>query len=180
MTIILTIQGCNRGRTATQGFIFQRKKNIVSFRIGTPSCPPFLGEPSPPQFVCTLSFWSKLKTLPLFLRAIQIVEFTKSIENIIIITLYTFRLNSVFTNGTCFDYMLPLMFLIFDIQEEWTWNISNNNIIKSDMCIKLKYIWISLDIYQHISCHAESKRRKKLTFNNQLWKYMKCLTSGSI
>ena len=26
------------------------------------------------------------------------------------------------------------------------------------MCIKLKYIQMSLDIYQHISYHAESKK----------------------
>ena len=34
------------------------------------------------------------------------------------------------------------MFFIFDVQEESTWNISNNDIIKSDVCIKLKYIWL--------------------------------------
>ena len=28
------------------------------------------------------------------------------------------------------------------------------------MCIKLKYIGISLDIYQHVSDHAEFKKRK--------------------
>ena len=39
----------------------------------------------------------------------------------------------------------------------------NENIIliKSDVCIKLKYIRIYLDIYQHKSCHAESKKKKK-------------------
>ena len=51
------------------------------------------------------------------------------------------------------------MFFIFDLQEEWTWNISNNYIIKSDECIKLKYIRISVDM----SYHAEAKKRKKLT-----------------
>ena len=65
------------------------------------------------------------------------------------------------------------MFFIFDIQ--WTRNISNNYINKSDVCIKLKYIQISSDICQHISCHAESK---KITY--QLCKYTKYLTSGSI
>ena len=49
------------------------------------------------------------------------------------------------------------MFFIFDMQEKWKWNISDNYIIKSDACIKLKYIQISLDIYQYISYHAESK-----------------------
>ena len=42
------------------------------------------------------------------------------------------------------------MFFIFDMQEEWKWNISNNYIAQSDLCIKLKYIWISLDIYINI------------------------------
>ena len=32
------------------------------------------------------------------------------------------------------------MFFIFGVQEEWTWNISNYYIIKSDVYIKLKYI----------------------------------------
>ena len=27
------------------------------------------------------------------------------------------------------------MFFIFDMKEEWTWNISNNYIIKSDVCV---------------------------------------------
>ena len=49
---------------------------------------------------------------------------------------------------------------MFDMQGEWTWNISNNYMIKSDVCIKLKYIQISLDIYQHISYHAESKKEE--------------------
>ena len=38
-------------------------------------------------------------------------------------------------------------------------------IIKSDVCIKLKYIQISLDIYQHISYHAESKQERNLLIN---------------
>ena len=41
-----------------------------------------------------------------------------------------------------------------DMEEEWTGNISNNYTIKSDVRIKLKYIRISLDIYQHISYSA--------------------------
>ena len=44
--------------------------------------------------------------------------YTKSIENIINIPLFTFRLNSVFTTGTFFGEILPLMFFIFDMQEE--------------------------------------------------------------
>ena len=52
------------------------------------------------------------------------------------------------------------MFFILGMQEEWTWNISNNYIIKSDVCIKLKYIQISLNIYQYISYQAEYKKRR--------------------
>ena len=44
--------------------------------------------------------------------------------------------NSLFSEGS----PPPLMFLLFDMQEKWTWNISNNYIIKSDVCIKLRYI----------------------------------------
>ena len=52
------------------------------------------------------------------------------------------------------------MFFIFDMQEEWKWNISNNYIIKSDVYIKLKYIQISLDIYQHISYVQNQKKEE--------------------
>ena len=52
------------------------------------------------------------------------------------------------------------MFFIFDMKEGWTWNSSNNYIIKSDVCIKLTYIQISSDIYEHISYQAESKKGK--------------------
>ena len=58
------------------------------------------------------------------------------------------------------------MFLLFDMQEEWTCNISNKYFNKSDVCIKLKYIWISsLDIYQHIFYHAESKKGRNQHIN---------------
>ena len=53
------------------------------------------------------------------------------------------------------------MLFIFDTQEEWTWNIPNNHINKSDVSTKLKHIQIFLDIYQHISYHAESKKEKE-------------------
>ena len=157
--------------------------------------PPAFSEGTPPFWVPPLSE-ANLKSYPLFLRTIQIgacklyymyyslkcrcyVSYcTKSIENIIIITFYTFRLNSVFTTDSL-DRHCHVMFFIFAMQEERTWNISNNYAIKSDVCIKLKYIRISLDIYQHISYLAESKKKKKkLTY--QLWQYSKCLTSGSI
>ena len=55
-----------------------------------------------------------------------VLYYTKSIENIINITLFIFALNSVFTTDNFFGYILPLMFFIFDVQEEWTRNISNN------------------------------------------------------
>ena len=57
------------------------------------------------------------------------------------------------------------MFFIFDMQEEWTWNISNNYIIKSDVCMKLKYIRISLDVYQHISYQAGSKQKEEINIS---------------
>ena len=53
------------------------------------------------------------------------------------------------------------MFFKFDMQEEWTWTISKNYIIKSDMYIKLKYIRISLDIYQDVSYHSQNQKKKK-------------------
>ena len=39
------------------------------------------------------------------------------------------------------------MFFTFDMQKAWTWNIPYNYIIKSDVCIKLKYIQIPLGLY---------------------------------
>ena len=70
------------------------------------------------------------------------------------------------------------MFFIFDKQEEWTWNISNNYIIKSDVCIRLKYIRI-LDIYINMYLIMQNQKKKKKIIY-QLWKHTKCLTSGSI
>ena len=63
------------------------------------------------------------------------------------------------------------------MQEEWTWNISNNHIIKSDVYIKLKYTQIYLDIYQHISYDVQNQEKEE---NNQIWKHTKRLTSDSI
>ena len=42
--------------------------------------------------------------------------------------------------------MIAFNVFYFDMQDELTWNISNNH-IKSDVYIKLKYIQMSLDIY---------------------------------
>ena len=47
------------------------------------------------------------------------------------------------------------------MQGEWTWNISNNHIIKSDVYIRPKYIRISLDVYQRISYHAQNQKKKE-------------------
>ena len=47
------------------------------------------------------------------------------------------------------------------MHEELTQNISNNHIIKSDVYIKLKYIQISLDIYQHISYHVQYQKKQE-------------------
>ena len=49
------------------------------------------------------------------------------------------------------------------------------------MCIKLKYIQVSLDIYQHISYHAESKKgeiNKSTVKTHQMpneWQYLTCI-----
>ena len=70
------------------------------------------------------------------------------------------------------------MFFMF----EWTWNISNNYIIKSDVYIKLKYIQISLDIYQHISYHVQNQKKDENTKSamktHQMpnkWQYLICI-----
>ena len=85
---------------------------IVSSRVETPL---FLRKP---PFWVPPSFWSKFKKLPPLSEShpnwcMKIVRntikwrcyvsyYTKSIENIINITLFTFRLNSVFTTDTSF------------------------------------------------------------------------------
>ena len=63
----------------------------------------------------------------------------------------------------------------------WEMNISNNYIIKSYVRIKLKCIRISLDIYQHISYHAESKKEEiniSTMKNHQMsnkWQHLTCI-----
>ena len=85
---------------------FGPKNNYISLQVWNP---PFLGTPY---------FWSKFKKLlPSFWQPTKLVHVNcikhfkmkvlrfvlyKPIENFIIITLYTFRLNSVFTADTCF------------------------------------------------------------------------------
>ena len=91
--------------------------------------------------------------------------YTKSIENIINITLFTFRLNSVLTTDTLYIYVYAFIVFIFDMQKEWTWNISNNWIIKSDVYIKPKYIRISLDIY-HCLIMQRIKEKEKNNIEN--------------
>ena len=51
------------------------------------------------------------------------------------------------------------------------------------MCIKLKYIRICLDIYQHIFYHAESKKKKEEISISTMkthqmpnkWQYLTCI-----
>ena len=163
--------------------------------------PPGFSEGTPPFWVPPLSE-ANLKSYPLFLRTIQIgacklyymyyslkcrcyVSYcTKSIENIIVITFYTFRLNSVFTTDSL-DRHCHVMFFIFAMQEERTWDISNNYAIKSDACIKLKYIRISVDIYQHISYLAESKKKEEINMSTMKiqqmpnkWQYLACIKAS--
>ena len=84
------------------------KKHTVSSRVGTPS---FLREA--PSFWVPSSFWSKFKKLiPFFWEPSKLVHANCMkhfkmkelhfvlIENIIVITLYTFRLHSVFTTDS--------------------------------------------------------------------------------
>ena len=89
---------------------------IVSSRVGTPPPSPFSEGTS--SFWVPPSFWWKFKKLPQLCEShpnwcMQIVRntlkwrchnsyYTKSIGNIINITLFTFRLNSVFTTDTFF------------------------------------------------------------------------------
>ena len=78
--------------------------SIVSSRVGTPvfwgNPPPIQGTP-PPMFMRAIQigackFYETLKW------RFYVLYYTKSIEENIIITLYTFRLTSVFTTDTCF------------------------------------------------------------------------------
>ena len=94
--------------------IWEQKQYIVSSMVGTS---PFLRDPPPPILGIPF-FWSKFKKLPPLSESnpnwcMQIVRnslkwrcyvshYPKSIEKIINITLFTFRLNSVFTTDTFF------------------------------------------------------------------------------
>ena len=79
---------------------------IVSSRVGTP---PFLREPplSEANLKSYPSFWEPSKLVHVnckkhFKIKVLVSYYTKSIENIINITLFTFRLNSVFTTDISF------------------------------------------------------------------------------
>ena len=95
-------------------------------------------------------------------------------------TLFNFRLNSVFTTDTSFGYILPLMFFIFDMQEEWAWNISNNHIIKCGVYKTKKHP----NIFRYIStyiCRIKKKKEvndistmKKYQMPNK-WLYLTCI-----
>ena len=142
-----------------------------SFCVPLPPLSNFLSKlkKSPP------SFWEPFKLV----HVNCIKHFKMKVENIIIITLYTFSINSVYitlntfsinsvyTTDTCFGYILSLMFSMVDMKEERTWNISNNYVIKSDVYIKLKLIRIYLDTYQHISYQAGSKKERNEHINYQ-------------
>ena len=61
-------------------------------------------------------------------------------------------------------------------------NIYNNYNIKSDVYIKLKYIQISLDIYQHIFSHAQNKKKEENNLSAMeiyqmpnKWQYLTCI-----
>ena len=83
-------------------------------------------------------------------------------------TLFNFRLNSVFTTDTSFGYILPLMFFIFDMQEEWTWNISNNHIIKSGVYKTKKHP----NIFRYISTYiCRIKKKKEVNDISTMKKY---------
>ena len=108
--------GARRTDGQMGGLTDRQKKWNHSFLQGWN--PPFLREPPPPPFWVPPSFWSKLKKLPpSFWEPSKLVHvscmkhlkwrcyvlyYTKSIENIVLITLYTLRLNSVFTTDICF------------------------------------------------------------------------------
>ena len=64
------------------------------------------------------------------------------------------------------------MLFIFDMHEEWTWNISNNYIIKSDVCIKLKYIRISLDNLDKKDINISTMKTHQM-YNK--WQYLTCI-----
>ena len=98
---------------------------IVSSRVGTTL---FWGYPRffeanlkgyPPLFESHPNWCMEIVTNTFKWRC-YVLYYPKSIENIINITLFTFRLNSVFTTDTFFGWILPLMFFIFDIQEKWS------------------------------------------------------------
>ena len=77
----------------------------------------------------------------------SISHYTKLIGNIIIIALYTFSLNSVFTTDSLVRYCL------FDMQKEWTW---------CDMCIWHVYkTKIHPNIFRYTSIYILSRRIKK-------------------
>ena len=68
------------------------------------------------------------------------------------------------------------------MQEERPRNISNNLIIKSDVYLKLKYIRISLDIYQHISYHVQNQKKEENNISTMKthqmpnkWQYLTCI-----
>ena len=66
------------------------------------------------------------------------------------------------------------MFFIVDMQEEWAWNIANNYIIKSDVYIKLKYVWISYHALNQKKEENDISTMKTYQMPNK-WQYLTCI-----
>ena len=66
------------------------------------------------------------------------------------------------------------MFFIVDMQEEWAWNIANNYIIKSDVYIKLKYVWISYHAQNQKKEENDISTMKTYQMPNK-WQYLTCI-----
>ena len=143
-------------------------------RAGSPlswGSPPFwiltLSEANlPPLFEshpnwCLQILWNTLKWW------CYILYYTKSIESVIIITLYTFRLNSVFTTDSLVRYCLQCFFyLICKRNEHETFLIT---ILLNLMC--------DLELYINIYLIMQNQKKEE---TYQLGKHTKCLTIGSI
>ena len=106
--------------------------NIVSSRSATPH----FSEGTPRPFWVPALSEANLKSYPplseiypnwcmqivrnILIRRYYVSYYTKSIKNIINIPLFIFRFNPVFTTDTYFGEILPLMFFMFVMQEEWS------------------------------------------------------------
>ena len=150
--------------------------------------PPILGTPS---------FWSKFKKLPSPSEShsnwcMRFVRNTLKLRCCVSYQVnweHYWHYSFYFQAQLCIYYWhflwLDIAFDVFAYQmhQEWTWNISNNYIIKSDVYIKLKYIRISLDIYWHIFYHTQNQKKKKENNISTMktyqmpnkWQYLTCI-----